>query len=115
MSPRRRVRHQRLVAGCAEAAIEKIPPGAIILTVRQPKSWKPIVVSHVGFIVPRRRATPSRFDMPPRFKAGPFATTRWLGTSRRMRWYKRAVEGIAVLMPSSKGPAWSRAAGAYEA
>lgn len=88
----------------AEAAIEQIPPGAIILTVRQPKSWKPIVVSHVGFIVPRPEGHPVKVRHASKIQGGAVRDHTLAWYIERMRWYKRAVEGIAVLMPVEQGP-----------
>jgi len=88
----------------AEAAIEQIPPGAIILTVRQPKAWKPIVVSHVGFIVPRPEGHPVKVRHASKIQGGAVRDHTLAWYIERMRWYKRAVEGIAVLMPVEQGP-----------
>lgn len=88
----------------AEAAIEHIPPGAIILTVRQPKPWKPIVVSHVGFIVPRAEGHPVKVRHASKIQGGAVRDHTLTWYIDRMRWYKRAVEGIAVLMPVEQGP-----------
>lgn len=88
----------------AEAAIEKIPPGAIILTVRQPKPWKPIVVSHVGFIIPREEGHPVKVRHASKIQGGAVRDHTLAWYIERMRWYKRAVEGIAVLMPVEQGP-----------
>lgn len=88
----------------AEAAIEHIPAGAIILTVRQPKAWKPIVVSHVGFIVPRLEGHPVKVRHASKIQGGAVRDHTLAWYIERMRWYKRAVEGIAVLMPVEQGP-----------
>ena len=42
----------------ALAAIAEIPPGSLIITVRENRSYVPIVVTHIGFVVPS--ADPNR-------------------------------------------------------
>ena len=88
----------------AEAAIENIPAGAIILTVRQPKDWKPIVVSHVGFVVPSIEGQPVRVRHATKVQGGVVRDHTLSSYLERMRWYQRPVEGVSVLMPQEQGP-----------
>lgn len=88
----------------AEAAIDQIPAGAIILTVRQPKDWKPIIISHVGFVIPSVDGQPVKVRHASKMQGGAVRdhTLEWY--IEHMRWYQRAVEGIAVLIPREQGP-----------
>jgi len=88
----------------AEAAVDRIPPGAIILTVRQAKDWKPIVISHVGFMVPVAAGEPPRVRHATKMQGGSVRDHFLAGYIERMRWYQRPVEGITVLMPLDQGP-----------
>jgi len=88
----------------AEAAIENIPAGAIILTVRQPKDWKPIVVSHVGFVVPSVEGQPVRVRHASKMQGGSVRDHTLAWYLDHMRWYQRPVEGISVLLPKEQGP-----------
>ena len=92
----------------AEAAMDAIPPGAILLTVRQPHDWKPIVISHVGFIIPTPPGTPTTMRHATKM-AGQKVRDHYLEWYiERLRWFPRAVEGISVLMPLEQGPRKSR-------
>ena len=88
----------------AEAAVERIPAGAIILTIRQPKGWKPILVSHVGFMVPVAAGEPPRVRHATKTQGGSVRDHFLANYIERMRWYQRPVEGITVLMPIEQGP-----------
>ena len=88
----------------AEAAIEKIPAGSIILTVRQPKDWRPIVVSHVGFVLPTAKGQPVRVRHASKMQGGAVQDHTLAWYIDHMRWYQRAVEGISVLVPLEQGP-----------
>ena len=92
----------------AEAAVEEIPPGAIILTVRQPHDWKPIVVSHVGFIIPTPPGTPITMRHATKMAGQKVRDHYLLWYIERLRWFPRPVEGISVLMPLEQGPRRSR-------
>ena len=92
----------------AEAAIDSFPPGAIVLTVRQPHDWKPIVISHVGFIIPTPEGTPTTMRHATKM-AGQKVRDHYLEWYiERLRWFPRPVEGISVLMPIDQGPRASR-------
>ena len=88
----------------AEAAVDRIPAGAIILTIRQPKEWKPIIVSHVGFMVPTAEGEAPRVRHATRMQGGSVRDHFLAWYIERMRWYQRPVEGITVLMPIEQGP-----------
>jgi hypothetical protein len=92
----------------AAAAADQFPPGAIVLTVRQPHDWKPIIVSHVGFIIPTDEGIPTTMRHATKM-AGSKVRDHYLGWYiERLRWFKRPVEGISVLMPIDQGPRISR-------
>jgi hypothetical protein len=86
----------------ALAAVDRIPPGAIIVTVRIPLDHIPIVVTHVGFTVPAEQPTMRH------------ATKMGDGRVRddSLAWYIEHLEsytnwpiaGINVLMPLEQGP-----------
>jgi hypothetical protein len=83
-------------------AVDRIPPGAIIVTVRIPLDHVPIVVTHVGLTVPAAEPTMRH------------ATKMGDGRVRddRLAWYLEHLEsysnwpvaGITVLMPREQGP-----------
>ena len=92
----------------AEAAVDSFPPGALILTVRQPHDWKPIIISHVGFIIPTPEGTPTTMRHATKM-AGQKVRDHYLSWYiERLRWFPRPVEGISVLMPIDQGPRASR-------
>jgi hypothetical protein len=80
-----------------------IRPGSILLTVREDRSWKPIWVSHVGFLIPGKEGPILRH-----------ATKMGGGSSRdhTLTWYLNhlttyanwKVKGIAILEPVDFGP-----------
>ena len=92
----------------AEAAADQFPPGAIILTVRQPHDWKPIIISHVGFIIPTEEGTPTTMRHATKMAGEKVRDHYLLWYIERLRWFKRPVEGISVLMPIDQGPRRSR-------
>jgi hypothetical protein len=92
----------------AAGAVDKIPPGAIIVTVRRPKPWKPIVVSHVGFVLPPRNGK-AMMRHATKMAGGGVKDHSLAWYIDHIRWYdKRPVEGITVLMPLEQGPRRSR-------
>ncbi len=88
----------------AEAAMDSIPAGALILTVRRPNTWKPIVVSHVGFVVAGAGDEPAMIRHATKMSGGSVRDHLLSWYFDHMRWYKRPVEGISVLMPIDQGP-----------
>ncbi len=86
----------------ALAAVDRIPAGAIVVTVRIPLDHIPIVVTHVGFTVPAEQPTMRH------------ATRMGEGRVRddSLAWYLEHLEsysnwpiaGISVLMPLEQGP-----------
>jgi hypothetical protein len=92
----------------AEAAMERIPPGAIILTIRAPRDWKPIVVSHVGFMIDAGEGVPPMMRHATKMSGGSVRDHLLSWYIDHMRWYKRPVEGISVLMPIDQGPRAAR-------
>ena len=49
----------------ASAVLTDIPSGALILTVRENRSYVPIVVTHIGFVVPSPTQSARCFVTPP--------------------------------------------------
>ena len=94
----------------AEAAIDHIPSGAIIFTVRRPKPWKPIVISHVGFVIPTEEGGPVLMRHATKMSGGSVRDHLLSWYIDHLRWYKRPVEGISVLMPIEQGPRKARIA-----
>jgi len=91
----------------AIAAADQIPPGALILTVRRSRDHIPIVVTHVGFVIPS--------DSEPRMRHATKMGRRVVRDERlawyfdHVRWYDWwQVEGISILMPQEIGPRMSR-------
>ena len=83
-------------------AADQIPPGAIILTLRRSDSWRPIIVKHVGFMVPSDvRPTMRHATM---MSGGQVKDHSLVWYLNHVRWYKYAIEGITVLMPLEQGP-----------
>ena len=96
--------------GAAREAIDRIPDGALILTVRQSRDAVPIVVTHLGFKVPSppkvrvRHAT--RIGSEPRVR-----NERLVWYLEHVQWYHRwPVEGVSILMPQEFGPTRARLA-----
>ena len=91
----------------AEEAILRIPAGALILTLRVPRDWSPVVTSHISMVV----ATPDG----PRMR---HATRMGVQKVRddRLDWYIHHLSdytnwpslGISVLYPREQGPRLSR-------
>ncbi len=93
-----------LSLGAAADAIDRIPDGALILTVRQSRQYVPIVITHIGFKIPSesmplmRHAT--KMGQRPRVR-----NDRLLWYLDHVRWYhRRPVAGVMVLMPQEIGP-----------
>jgi hypothetical protein len=92
----------------AEAAIEQIPAGAVIFTVRRPRDWKPIVISHVGFVIHTGEGVPPMMRHATKMSGGSVRDHLLSWYIDHLRWYKRPVEGISVLMPLDQGPRAAR-------
>jgi hypothetical protein len=88
----------------AVANLHKIPAGAIIVVVRKPRSHRPIIVSHVGFVLPREGG-PTMMRHATKLGGGRVRDhdLRWY--LNHQRWFDKVpVEGISVLMPREQGP-----------
>ena len=93
----------------ALAAVERIPTGAIIVTVRIPVAHLPIMVTHVGFTVPAA--------VPTMRHATHMSSQRV--RDDRLSWYfthlkeyvRWPVAGVNVLMPREQGPRLGALAG----
>lgn len=87
----------------AELAVPRIPPGAILLTLRSDRPGVPMVVTHVSLVIPGKDGAMMRH------------ATR-MGTRKvrddRLMWYVKHIRdyvnwpalGVAVLMPREQGP-----------
>lgn len=93
----------------AAQAVDRIPPGAIILTVRVPRRGVPIVVTHVGFTIPTPADGIPRMRHATRMGDQRVRDERLPWYIEHLRWYDHwPVEGITVLMPREMGPRLSR-------
>ena len=87
-------------------AVPRIPPGALILTVRDNRSYVPIVVTHIGFVIPSD--DPDRPLMRHATKMGAEPRVRddfldwYVEHLANYRYWK--VAGIVVLMPQEIEP-----------
>jgi len=96
---------QVLSLGAAAEALDRIPDGALLLTVRQSRSGVPIVVTHLGFKIPSTPEIPlmrhaTKMGEEPRVRDD---RLRWY--VEHLRWYANwPVEGITVLMPQELRP-----------
>ncbi len=92
----------------AQANLSRIPDGAIVVVVRKPRAHRPIIVSHVGFVLPREGG-PTMMRHATKLGGGRVRDhdLRWY--LNHQRWFdKIPVEGISVLMPLEQGPRRSR-------
>ena len=93
-----------LSVDAALAAIDAIPAGALVLTVRQARPGVPIVVTHLGFKLP------GGSERPMIRHATKMSGQRVMDHSlawylEHLRWYDRwPVDGVTVLMPREQGP-----------
>jgi hypothetical protein len=99
---------QVLPTGAARDALERIPDGALILTIRESRDYVPIVVTHLGFKVPSRghplMRHATRMGKQPRVR-----NVRLAWYLEHIQWYHYwPVAGILVLMPREYGPRRSR-------
>lgn len=98
-----------LSVGAARENMDRIPDGALILTVRQSKSYVPIVVTHLGFKIPSPPDLPlmrhaTRMGKNPRVR-----NERLAWYLEHIQWYHHwPVEGVTVLMPQEFGPRRAR-------
>ena len=98
-------RLQVMSLSAALEAMDRIPDGALLLTVRRSKPGVPIVVTHLGFKIPSPPDNPlmrhaTKMGDEPRVRDD---RLRWY--LEHLRWYTNwPVEGITVLMPQELGP-----------
>jgi len=102
--PRGRFSLPVLSLSAAEDAMERIPDGAILLTVRKSYDSIPIVVTHLGFKIPSdaepRMRHATKMGTEPRIR-----DERLPWYLEHLRWYRNwPIEGISVLMPQEFGP-----------
>jgi hypothetical protein len=87
----------------AAESVPVIPPGAILLTLRQPRAWAPVVTTHISMVVPT--ADGVRMRHATRMGARKVRDDRldWYVTHLRdyVNW---PALGITVLFPREQGP-----------
>ena len=89
--------------GQAAEAAPKIPPGALVVTLRVERAWSPIVTTHVSLVVPGRSEPMMRHAT----KMG-----KRLVRDDKLSWYMTHLRdyvnwpalGVVVLMPREQGP-----------
>ena len=89
--------------GQAAEAAPRIPPGALVVTLRVERAWSPIVTTHVSLVVPGRTEPMMRHAT----KMG-----KRLVRDDKLSWYMTHLRdyvnwpalGVAVLMPREQGP-----------
>lgn len=93
-----------LSVDAALEAADRIPAGALILTVRQSREGVPIVVTHIGFKLPQEGDRPM-VRHATRMKGMRVMDHSLSWYLEHLRWYDQwPVEGISVLMPRESGP-----------
>ncbi|MDP2314070.1 MAG: DUF1460 domain-containing protein [Pseudomonadota bacterium] len=90
-------------------AVPRIPAGALVVTMRAERAYSPVVVTHIGMVVPPPEGSPPGTEARMRH-----ATRMGLRTVRddRLGWYAHHLRdyvnwpalGISVLMPREQGP-----------
>ncbi len=82
-------------------AIPNIPEGALVVVVRQSKSWNPVWITHLGFVV-RYSDTDVRIRHATKMSGGLVKEhyLRWY--FEHIRIYLAPMEGILVLMPQER-------------
>lgn len=90
------------LAAAAEAA-PRIPPGAVVVTLRVPRPWSPVITTHVSMVIPGEKETMMRHAT----RMG-----KQLVRDDRLSWYMTHLRdyvnwpalGVMVLMPREQGP-----------
>ena len=94
-----------------EAAAD-LPAGALLLTVRQSREGVPMVVTHLGFLLPAEPGQPRRVRHATKMRGLRVMDHSLDWYLEHLRWYDRwPVAGINVLMPQEQGPRRSRLPG----
>lgn len=84
----------------AEAAVPRIPPGSVLLTIRQPREWSPITITHISLVLPGGRMRHAT-----RMGAQKVRDDRLDWYVRHLRDYVNwPVLGVGVLYPREQGP-----------
>jgi len=100
--PTGRQRMPVLTLDAALAAVDRIPAGAIVVTVRIPVPHLPIVVTHVGLVVPGAQPTMRHAT---RMSSRRVRDDRLAWYFEHLKEYTRwPVAGINVLLPREQGP-----------
>lgn len=92
-----------LPAAQAEAAVDRLPPGALLLTVREPRAGVPLWITHVGLTVPGERPTVRHATRMGEGSVRDHSLAWYLGHIQQA--YKNwPVAGVALLLPREQGP-----------
>ncbi len=87
----------------AVAAAPRIPPGAIVLTLRVERPWSPVVTTHVSLVVPG--ATEPMMRHATKMGRGKVRDDKLLWYLTHLRTYVNwPALGVSVLMPAEQGP-----------
>ena len=90
----------------AEAAVNRIPAGAVIFTLRKPLDHIPIAITHVGLTVPADKPTMRHAT---KMGEGGVRDDSLVWYINHLRTYTNwPVAGLVVLMPQDQGPKASR-------
>lgn len=101
-----------LSVDAAREAAADLPEGALLLTVRQSRDGVPMVVTHLGFLLPAEPGKARKVRHATKMSGQRVMdhTLDWY--LEHLRWYDRwPVEGVNVLMPQEQGPRRSRLPG----
>ncbi len=89
--------------GAAAAAVPLIPAGAVVITLRVPRAWSPVITTHVSLVVPSEPQPKMRHAT----RMG-----KQLVRDDRLDWYMTHLRdyvnwpalGVMVLLPREQGP-----------
>jgi len=103
-----------LPLAAALAAVDRIRPGSIVMTVREDRPWVPLWITHLGFTVPADEPT---------LRHASHMQSAQITRDHSLRWYLEHLQtyknwkaaGIAVFEPVEFGPRRSLLAGAAPA
>ena len=87
----------------AVAAVENLPEGALLLVVRKERSYQPVMITHLGFVVYKEGIPWIRHAT--KMGGGLVRDDRLPWYFEHLQWFSNwPIEGIMVLMPQEQGP-----------
>lgn len=93
----------------ALAAVDRIRPGTLVLTVRVDRPWKPIWTSHVGFVMPHSEGKPPQVRHATRMADKVVRDHGLAWYLEHLKTYRNwPVAGVALLEPIEQGPRRAR-------